>query len=274
MSDQFGGVIGISDSEFGQFQRFIFDTAGITLTDAKKALVSSRLAKRLQACRLKNYGEYFRLLMSGESPLELQTAVDLLTTNETYFFREPKHFQFLKKQITCGALRGTPLRVWSAAGSTGEEAYSIAMLLEDCLPGQPWEVVGSDISARVLERARAAHYSMERIEHFPPGYLQRFCLKGRDAQEGTMLVERWLRSKVRFLKVNLNMSLPQLGTFDVIFLRNVLIYFNMETKRKVVARVLSTLRPGGYLLIGHSESLIEVTDAVEVLAPAIYRRVP
>jgi chemotaxis protein methyltransferase CheR len=268
-------VLRISDTEFGQFQRFIFEAAGITLTDAKKALVSGRLAKRLHVCQVKTYGEYFRLLMSGESPLELQTAVDLLTTNETYFFREPKHFQFLKKEITGGTLRASPsLRVWSAAASTGEEAYSVAMVLEDGLPGQPWEVVGSDISARVLERARAGHYSMERISQFPPGYLQRFCLKGRDAQEGTMLVQRALRNKLRFLRVNLNEPLPHLGAFEVIFLRNVLIYFSLETKRKVVARVLNLLQPGGYLFIGHSESLIEVTDAVELLAPAIYRKSP
>jgi chemotaxis protein methyltransferase CheR len=268
-------VLRISDTEFGQFQRFIFEAAGITLTDAKKALVSGRLAKRLQACRVHSYGEYFGLLMSGESPQELQTAVDLLTTNETYFFREPKHFQFLKKELAGGSLRGKPsLRVWSAASSTGEEAHSIAMLLEDCLPGQAWGVVGSDISMRVLERARAGHYSMDRISHFPTGYLQRFCLKGRDAQEGTLLVQRALRKKVQFLQVNLNEPLPHLGTFDVIFLRNVLIYFSMETKRKVVARVLHLLNPGGYLLIGHSESLIEVTDAVELLAPAIYRKAP
>ncbi len=264
-------MIRISDREFGQFQRFIFETAGITLSDAKKALVSGRLAKRLHACRVTNYGEYFRLLTSGESPRELQTAVDLLTTNETYFFREPKHFQFLRNQVKSDALRSSP-RVWSAAGSTGEEAYSIAMLLEDCLPGQHWEVVASDISARVLERARVGHYSMERIDHFPAGYLQRFCLKGRDEQEGTMLVDRRLRGKVRFLQVNLNAPLPHLGTFDVVFLRNVLIYFNLETKRKVVARVLNVLKPGGYLFIGHSESLVEVTEAVELRAAAIYQK--
>jgi chemotaxis protein methyltransferase CheR len=267
-------MIRISEHEFGQFRRFIFDAAGITLSDAQKALVSGRLAKRLHACRVSNYGEYFRLLMSGESPLELQTAIDLLTTNETYFFREPKHFDFLKQRISQEGFGGAALRVWSAAGSTGEEAYSIAMLLEDCLPGQPWEVLASDISSRVLERARAGHYSLERINHFPPGYLQRFCLKGRDSQAGTMLVQRGLRAKVRFMQVNLNATLPHLGMFDVIFLRNVLIYFNMDTKRKVVARVLNCLKPGGYLFIGHSESLIEVTEAVELLAPAIYRKNP
>jgi chemotaxis protein methyltransferase CheR len=265
-------MIRISDSEFGQFQRFIFETAGISLSQAKKALVCGRLAKRLHACEVKNYGEYFQLLMSGQSPEELQTAIDLLTTNETYFFREPKHFDFLKQLVTSGAIRPSSLRVWSAAGSTGEEAYSIAMLLEDLLTGQPWEVLASDISSRVLERARAGHYSMERINHFPPGYLQRFCLKGREEQAGTLLVQRSLRNKVRFLQVNLNAPLPHLGMFDVIFLRNVLIYFNADTKRKVISRVLNVLKPGGHLFIGHSESLIDVTEAVELVAPAIYRK--
>jgi hypothetical protein len=146
----------ISDLEFAQFQRFIYDAAGITLSDSKKALVSGRLAKRLAACRIGSYGEYLRFLKTGESPAEKQMVVDLLTTNETYFFREPKHFQFLRKEITSAGRAG--VRVWSAAGSTGEEAYSIAMVLEDCLPGQPWEAVASDIRSRVLARARASHY--------------------------------------------------------------------------------------------------------------------
>jgi chemotaxis protein methyltransferase CheR len=272
VSGQATALVRISDGEFGQFRRFIFEAAGITLGESKKALVSGRLAKRLQACKVRSYGEYFKLLMSGNSQ-ELQVAIDLLTTNETYFFREPKHFQFLKQQIQSGGVPRSALRIWSAAGSTGEEAYSIAMLLEDLLTGQPWEVVASDISTRVLERARSGHYSMGRIDNFPTGYLQRFCLKGRDSQAGTMLVERALRAKVRFLQVNLNEPLPHLGMFDVVFLRNVLIYFNTETKRKVVGRIFNVVKPGGYLFIGHSESLVDVTDALELVAPAIYRKV-
>ena len=261
----------LTDTEFGHFQRFIFEIAGITLSKAKKALVSGRLAKRLHACQVNSYGDYFRLLASGQQPQEVQMAVDLLTTNETYFFREPKHFQFLRRYIMSEEAPAT-VRVWSAAGSTGEEAYSIAMLLEDCLPRQPWEVVASDISTRVLERARKGHYPMDRLGHFPSGYLQRFCLKGRDEQAGTLLVERSIRSRVRFLQVNLNASLPRLGLFDVIFLRNVMIYFNNGTKRKVVDRVLNCLKPGGYLFIGHSESLLDVNESLELQAPAIYRK--
>jgi chemotaxis protein methyltransferase CheR len=263
----------MSDAEFGQFQRFIYEAAGISLGSAKKAMVAGRLAARLQACGAVNYGAYLRLLTGGEAPLELQTAVDLLTTNETYFFREPKHFEFLRGILTAGPRwRAAPFRVWSAAGSSGEEAYSIAMLLEDCLPGGAWDVLASDISTRVLERARSGHYSLARTQHMPPGYLRRFCLDGRGPQQGTLLVQRALRSRVRFLQVNLNKPLPALGQFEVIFLRNVLIYFDLATKRQVVQRVLSTLKPGGYLFIGHTETLTDICDTLERVSPAIFRK--
>ena len=262
----------ISDQEFAQFQRFIFEAAGISLSLAKKTLVSGRLAKRLQHHRLGSYGEYFRMLASAQAGAEVQTAVDLLTTNETYFFREPKHFELLREQALAARKRVQAFRVWSAASSSGEEAYSIAMVLADCLEDGPWDVIGSDISARVLQRARAGHYSIERTQHIPRSYLQRFCLKGFGDQEGTLLVERSLRARVQFMQVNLNAPLPRLGAFDVIFLRNVLIYFNAETKRQVVGRVLSLLKPGGYFCIGHSESLNGITDAALPLAPSIYRK--
>jgi len=261
----------ITDIEFKQFQRFIYGAAGISLHDSKKALVSGRLAKRLAACNIASYGEYLRLLNKGGRPDEMQTAVDLLTTNETYFFREPKHFAFLRRQVTAEGGPRSPFRVWSAAGSTGEEAYSIAMVLEDCIPGK-WEVMASDISTRVLSRACKGLYAMDRIDNFPASYLTRFCLKGRGEQEGMMLVAAELRRKVKFESINLNATLPSIGPFDIVFLRNVLIYFSMETKRAVVARVLNTLKPGGFLLIGHSESLSEVSSAVQPVAPAIYRR--
>ena len=265
-------AIEITDQEFVQFQRFIFEAAGISLSSAKKALVSGRLAKRLQQYQLGSYMEYFRLLASGQAPAEVQTAVDLLTTNETYFFREPKHFELLREQALAARRRTQPFRVWSAASSTGEEAYSIAMVLADCLEGSSWEVIGSDISARVLRQARSGHYSTERTQYIPQDYLRRFCLKGIGNQQGTLLVERSLRSRVQFMQVNLNEPLPQLGAFDVIFLRNVMIYFNGDTKRQVVARVLSLLKPGGHFCVGHSESLNVITDAVRPLAPSIYRK--
>lgn len=262
----------ISDQEFAHFQRFIFEAAGIALADSKKMLVSSRLGTRVQHHELGSFAQYFRLLNSGESPAEVQIAIDLLTTNETYFFREPRHFEFLEKQLAAMPARQQPLRIWSAAGSTGEEAYSIAMLLEDRFQGRPWEIVASDISTRVLARARAGHYPMERARHVPKAYLQRFCLKGTGKQQDTLLVDRSLRSKVSFLQINLNDRLPAIGTFDFVFLRNVLIYFNTQTKREVVARALSVLQPGGWLFIGHSENLNGISEAVKPAAPSIYRK--
>lgn len=261
----------ITDQEFNRFQRFIFEAAGISMASSKKALVSGRLSKRLQVRQLKSFTEYFNLLSSGQAREEVQTAIDLLTTNETYFFREPKHFELLKK-LAQSHKSSQPFRVWSAASSTGEEAYSMAMVLADALDHSPWEILGSDISTRVLQRARAGHFPMERARNIPQPYLKRFCLKGMDEQDGTMLVERALRQRVRFIQANLNEALPQLGMFDVIFLRNVMIYFNGDTKRQVVARVISMLKPGGYFCIGHSESLNDICDALVPVAPSIYRK--
>jgi chemotaxis protein methyltransferase CheR len=268
-----GGLL-ISDREFSQFQTFIFEAAGITLSNTKKALVTGRLAKRLKHLGLDSYGDYFRLISSGKEPDELQMAIDLLTTNETYFFREPQHFDFMKAELAKDVQYARPLRVWSAAASTGEEPYSIAMLLEDCLGslGRPWEIVASDISMRVLERAATGHYSTMRTGGIPHRYLRNYCLKGMGQQAGTILVNRKLRQHVQFRQINLNSALPQLGTFDFIFLRNVLLYFNLQTKRQVVDRVLSMLKPGGWLFISHTETLHDVSNAVDAVRPATYRK--
>jgi chemotaxis protein methyltransferase CheR len=266
----------ISQGEFVRFQRFIFDMAGITMSDSKKALVSGRLAKRLQHLGLSTYDAYFRLLTDGAHKDEVQLAVDLLTTNETYFFRESRHFDLLREaaQAARPDLRaGTPFRVWSAACSSGEEPYSVAMVLADVLKAEPWDVTASDISTRVLQRARTGHYPMERTSHVPPDYLRRFCLKGVREQQGTLLVNRALRERVQFRQVNLNTALPgDLGTYDVVFLRNVMIYFNGETKRQVVTRVLGRMKPGAHLFIGHSESLQDLGGMVRPVIPSVYRK--
>ena len=264
----------ITDAEFAKFQRFIYEAAGITLSTAKKALVSGRLAKRLHACGAKGYGEYLKLLQSGAAPGEVQMAIDLLTTNETYFFREMKHFDLLRQLATEARGRADQFRVWSAASSSGEEAYSIAMVLADCLDQRPWSVLASDISERVLARARRGHYPMDRATHIPQSYLKRFCLKGLGPETGTLLVDRPLRSRVEFLSINLNQELPRIGPFDVVFLRNVMIYFNDTTKRQVVGRVIDAIKPGGHFLIGHSETLNGISDAVRALGPAVYRKPP
>lgn len=264
----------ISEREFCQFQRFIFEVAGITLASGKKALVSGRLAKRLAHYQLASYGAYFNIISSGQSPAETQTAIDLLTTNETYFFRESKHFDLLRKLAAEALSQRRPFRVWSAACSSGEEPYSIAMVLDDVLGAQDWELYASDISSRVLAAARTGHYTRERTSHIPPVYLKRYCLRGIAEQEGTLLVAKSLRQRVQFHQVNLNANtLPKFGQFDVVFLRNVLIYFSPETKHQVVGRLLAAIRPGGHLLIGHSESLHDMAGPLQVLAPSVYRKV-
>ena len=263
----------LSDKEFARFQRFIHDAAGITLSSSKKALVSGRLAKRLARHALPSFTDYLDLLGSGADAAEVQTAVDLLTTNETYFFREPKHFDLLRAQALAPTRRRSkPFRVWSAACSSGEEVYSMAMVLDEALGDSPWEVMGSDISTRVLQRAATGHYPLDRTRHVSPAQLKRHCLRGIDAEEGTLLVQRSLRERVRFQQVNLNTTLPSIGRFDAIFLRNVMIYFDATTKRQVVARVLEALEPGGLFCIGHSESLSEINDSVTMVAPAAYRK--
>lgn len=242
------------------------------MSSSKKALVMGRLGKRVSLHQLQNFSQYFDLLASGQHPDEVQMAVDLLTTNETYFFREIKHFDFLREQALAARNRVQPYRVWSAASSSGEEAYSIAMVLADCMESTPWEVLGTDISTKVLEGATRALYTMERARHIPPAYLRRFCLKGGGEHEGRLLIERSLRSRVFFRQLNLNAPLPNLGQFDLVFLRNVMIYFSDDTKREVVARVISTIKPGGHFFVGHSESLNTISQAMSQVAPSIYRK--
>ena len=262
----------LKDSEFSKFQSWLYEATGISLTSAKKALVAGRLQKRLIHHQLKSYSEYFQLITNKTATAELQIATDLLTTNETYFFREPKHFEFLQQKILPQIVPAKPFRVWSAASSSGEEAYTIAMVLASTLTSTQWEVFGSDISTHVLHIARNAHYAMGRASNIPKHLLSKYCLKGVGTQDGTFLIDRNLRSRVSFAQVNLNETLPDVGEFDVIFLRNVMIYFNQETKRKVVARMLPRLKPGGYFFVSHSESLNGVSDALKLIAPSIYHK--
>ena len=265
----------ISDAAFAHFQALLFERVGIRLSSEKKALLCGRLAKRLKERGLGGYDEYYALIANGGDPAELQIAIDLLTTNETYFFREPKHFEYLSRRLEEAKRAGSSergLRVWSAACSSGEEPYSIAMVLAEHLGGAPWEILASDVSTRMLERARVGHYPLERAKGIPHEYLTAYCLKGVGKQEGTLLIERKLRERVAFRHLNL-MDLPaDLGTFDIVFLRNVLIYFDLETKRKVIERVAARIMPGGHLLVGHSESLNGITSAIVAEAPAIYRK--
>jgi len=198
--------------------------------------------------------------------------VDILTTNETYFFREPKHFEYLVENVL-KSWRGGKFRIWSAASSSGEEAYSLAMLLAESLSHRAWEVLGSDLSTKVLTKAKNGVYLMDRIELLDEKLLKKYCLKGVRSQVGTFRVNEKLRKHTHFGQVNLMKTIPpKLGKFDVIFLRNVLIYFDQETKKQVVERVITKLKPGGLFFISHSETLHRVTDMLETIKPSIYMK--
>ncbi len=264
--------VAITDQEFALFQRLIYKLAGIHLSDAKKVLLVGRLSRRLKALDLNTFSEYYRLLTSHEQPEEMQRMVDLLTTNETYFFREPKHFEYLRDKILPGTPLQPPFRVWSAACSSGEEPYTLSMVLAEYRQG-PWEVFASDISTVVLEKARNGHYPLERHEGIPATFLNKYCLKGVRSQAGTFLVAKELRDRVHFRQINLTHPIPaEIGEFQVIFLRNVMIYFDTETKQKVIDNLLPRLKSGGYFIIGHSESLNGVTDKLRPVQPTIYRK--
>lgn len=260
----------LSQAEFLKLQQFIHSVAGIYMTEAKKPLMSGRLYKRLRHHQLNSYSDYIALLARDRE--EFKIAVDLLTTNETHFFREPKHFTWLQEQILPAVSRQQKFRCWSAASSSGQEAYSLAMLFHDRLGSSGWEIFGSDISGKVLETAREGLYPIKLAEEIPTEYLKTFCLKGVGPQEGQLKISPTLMNKVRFEKINLNEKLPDVGLFDVIFLRNILIYFQQDTKRAVVARLLEKLKPGGYLVIGHSETLYGIFPELKALAPSIYRK--
>lgn len=264
----------ITDQEFALFQRLIYKIAGISLSDSKKILLVGRLTRRLKVYEFATFTQYYRMLATGDHPEEVQTMVDLLTTNETYFFREPKHFEFLRDEIVRKRSSPTTFRVWSAASSSGEEIYTLAMVLADALPNSPWEIVGSDISTQVLAKAATGHYSLARTEGIPPEFMKKYCLKGVRSHAGTFLIAPELRKRTSFYQINLTQPIDaEIGDFEVIFLRNVMIYFDLETKAKVVNNLLPRLKSGGHLIIGHSETLNGLKiGPLDAIRPTIYRK--
>lgn len=264
----------LDDDELILYQSLFYQRIGLHLTREKKALLISRLTRRLTDLGVSSFREYHQRI-TAPGPIaaaELQYAIDLITTNETRFFRNPEHFGFLRETILPQRQQAHPFRVWSAACSSGEEAYSLAMVLNDVLGTAPWQVLGSDVSQRMLHKARRALYPMERCQLIPHEYLKRHCLRGQHEYAGQLLMDHALREQVTFVQLNLT-DLPEtLGPFDLIFLRNVLIYFDLPTKTKVVKTVLRSLRPGGHLVLGLAESLQGLATSLENVSPAIYRK--
>ncbi|MCU1719426.1 CheR family methyltransferase [Pseudomonas sp. 5P_3.1_Bac2] len=269
----FGLPVALSDGEFVLLQALFYEQIGIQLPLVKKPLVCGRLAKRLAALGLSSYQQYYQYLLAPQGAAELEIAIDLITTHETYFFREPKHFEFLQQRILPAYAQQTDFRVWSAACSTGEEAYTLAMLLHEARSHARWRVLGSDISRPVLGMARRGLYPLERGSKIPNPYLKRYCLKGQGQYLGYFLLEQCLRDGVEFAQANLNLAMPALGMFDLILLRNVLIYFDQPTKLRVLHNVVQHLKPGGWLMVGHSEALHQHDLPLQQVATSIYRRV-
>jgi Methylase of chemotaxis methyl-accepting proteins len=263
-------MVAISDAVFRKFARLLHERAGIHLSEQKKMMLATRLNKRLQHFGLRSFNQYFTLLNDPAHPDEMQVMIDHLTTNETYFFREPAHFDFLESLLR--RERREQWRIWCAASSSGEEVYSLAMVLDDVVGTGHWFVLGSDISTRMLAQARRGVYPEEDNATIPQRLLKKYCLKGVGAQAGSFAINRRLKQGIEFRQINLTALLPPLGQFDLIFIRNVMIYFNQPTKHEVVKRVLGQLKPGGYIITSHSETLHGITSELAMVKPSIYQK--
>jgi chemotaxis protein methyltransferase CheR len=264
----------LTDEAYAGIAALMHSTVGLSFNDSKKPLVSSRLAPRIQRLGLGGFEDYLQLLETDDDGGEFQMAVDLLTTNETYFFREPAHFELLSRHLS--ERRPRSLSVWSAAASFGDEAFSTAMLLSDLQQqgriGADWSILGTDISERVLLSAARAIYPQDRLREVSPERLRRYCLRGEGESEGLVQIQPKLAERVSFGQLNLCQPFDGIGSFDVVFLRNVLIYFDAQTKSDVVDRVLTQLKPGGLFFIGTAEGRVPCTTPLEPVAPGAFRK--
>jgi chemotaxis protein methyltransferase CheR len=274
----------LSDREFVLLRGLIEREAGIHLSSAKKALVVSRLSRRLRALSLPSFGAYFELVSGPEGASELVAMLDAISTNETSFFRERKHFEFLEHQVLPGwrqeavdGKRSRHVRVWSAGCSTGEEPYSLAMVLLMHLPpsaGWQVDILATDLSTRVLDRARAGTWPIEKAESIPGEYRRAFMLRGVGTMDGTMKAGPEVRKVVRFARLNLHAAsyaLPR--DYDLVFCRNVLIYFDQEARANITGRLISHLHPEGYLFLGHAETLHTASPSgLVTIIPTVFGR--
>lgn len=262
------------EDAFQKISGLMREAVGLTLTESKRPLVSARLGPRMRRLGLSDLHDYFELISGPQAGGEFQVAVDLLTTHETFFFREPAHFDWVERELL--ALRPRRFAAWSAASSFGDEAYSLAMLLADLQAqgslGPDWQVLGTDVSDHVLRCATQGIYPEERLRHVSPERLKRYCLRGEGPAAGLAQIQPKLRQQVRFGRVNLCLDLPPLGPFDLVMLRNVLIYFDVPTKIEVVERVLGQLRPGGLLFLGTAEGRVLCRTPLQALAPGVFRK--
>ncbi len=274
-------MVAINETNYDFLRRLVYERSRINLGADKKELVARRVHKRLQALHLASYDDYCDLLRSPAGQDEVTDLLDVISTNVTDFFREPQHFQFLRERLLPGCVRPTAharasFRVWSAACSSGEEPYTIAITLAEFARANPaftqWQVDASDISTRMLEHGARGVYRAERVRLPSPEWLPRYFQRGVGEAEGYYRVKKELRDRVAFHHVNLfQNAYPVPHDLDAIFCRNVMIYFDRETQEALVHRLCRQLAPGGHLFVGHSESLIGIRHRLKCVQPSVYR---
>jgi len=274
----------MTQAEFSRFSEFIIGQCGIKMPPSKKIMLEARLQKRLRTLGLGSFRDYYEHLQSKEGRGELVHMLDAVTTNKTDFFREPGHFHFLVETILPGFLdergntrpSGQPIRIWSAGCSTGEEPYTLAMVLADFSAQHPdfrFTVLATDLSTKVLDRAREAVYDEDRTSGVPLPFKQKYFLRSKDRSRGLLRIVPALRSVVQFQRVNLmEETLVAPEPFDAVFCRNVIIYFDRGTQERLLARFCRVLRPGGYLFLGHSESIHGFDLPLTRVTSTVHRR--
>jgi len=270
----------ISEPEYKEIRRLLRKTAGISLADNKQSMVLRRLSGRLKTLELSGFGAYCEILRSGDQT-ELELFSNAMTTNLTAFFRESHHFELLRKTLLPKLVeqsgnRDNTIRLWSAGCSTGEEPYSLAMQINESFP-QPrsvgFEILATDIDSAALSHSETGVYSKQRIEKMPEARLRRWFERGTGGNSGYFRVKLDLRRDVVFKRLNLQQDWPMKIKFDVIFCRNVIIYFDKSTQKRLVERFANQLNPGGHLFLGHSESLMNMTNQFTLLGQSVYRKV-
>jgi chemotaxis protein methyltransferase CheR len=269
----------LSRAQYEKLCRLIYDISGIALGESKEELLRSRMIKLLRASRTSTVDEYITRMQADESGELLVAFLDAVTTNKTNFFREKIHFDFLADTILPNLSeivpKGENLRIWCAASSTGEEPYTIAMvLLENKARWSPYgvTVLASDLSAKVLNQASQGIYATNKLEGIPQELLPRYFLKGVKHRQGFVRVKDELRRLIKFSRINLMEPFSFSKPFQVIFCRNVMIYFDRPTQEKLVAKFDNIMSPGGYLLVGHSESLSGIAHNFKFMCPSTYRK--
>lgn len=259
----------LTPTDFGRVRRIAHEQAGLAIPSGKEGLVRSRLARRVLESDAASFAAYLDAVEANARGDEMSRFIDLLTTNKTDFFREPAHFEFLRTQVIPRVVAtGEPLRIWSAGCSSGEEAYTLAMVLQESMPaGYDARVLATDISQRALSVARLGQYSAEQLAHVSPERRLRWFTSSTD---GGAVVTPALRKPVAFACLNLVAPWPMVGPFDAIFCRNVMIYFDKPTVVRLISRFHALLSREGHLCIGHSESFAAIEHTYRYVQPAVY----